>query len=460
MEKISAVILAAGEGKRMNSKLPKVLHAICGRSLIDHVLSSVRPLSQEIIAVIGHGAEKVREALGDSVLFAVQEEQLGTGHAVLQAAPLFPQEGTVFVLCGDTPLLTAEIMGNLLEVHKDCGAAATVLTAHVPDAAGYGRMIRSSDGSLVKIVEDKDATAEERQINEINTGTYVFSAAALHETLQSLSSNNAQGEYYLTDCIELLIGKGLPVSSYSLEDYRLALGVNDRSQLSEAARLLRNRINLKHMEQGVTIIDTDATYVDVDVSIGRDTVLLPNTIILGDTVIGEDCQIGPCTELKNCEVGNGVSIRYSTADNSVLEDGTTVGPFANLRPETILRRGVKVGDFVEIKKSDVGPGSKVPHLSYVGDSQIGSGVNMGAGTIVVNYDGRNKHTTIIEEGAFIGCNSNLVAPLRVGKGAFVAAGSTVTKDVPAGALSLSRAPQVNKEKMAEKFIDAQQCRES
>jgi bifunctional UDP-N-acetylglucosamine pyrophosphorylase/glucosamine-1-phosphate N-acetyltransferase len=351
-------------------------------------------------------------------------------------------------------------MGRLLDVHKAHGAAATVLTAHVPKAAGYGRMVREPGGALVKIVEEKDASAGERKIHEINTGTYVFSAAALHETLQSLSSDNAQGEYYLTDCVELLIRNGLPVASYCLEDYRVALGVNDRSQLSEAARLLRDRINHGHMERGVTMTDPATTYVDINVSIGRDTVLLPNTMIFGETVIGEDCEIGPCSELRDCTVGNSVLIRHSTANDSILEDGVTVGPFANLRPETILRSGVKIGDFVEIKKSDIGPGSKVPHLSYVGDAQIGSCVNMGAGTIVVNYDGRKKHATLIGDGAFIGCNSNLVAPLRVGEGSFIAAGSTLTKDGPAGALSLSRSPQVNKEKMAGRFIDTQRNRES
>jgi len=453
LQDVTVVILAAGEGKRMNSALPKVLHSFLGRTLLEHVVAAAQPVSSRQIVVIGRGGEAVRASLGGSVSYVWQKKQLGTGHAVLQAMPLLPEEGTVLILYGDVPLLDTATLKELLAFHQRGGVCATVLAASVPDAAGYGRIVRSPSGSLLKIVEDKDATGEERGISEINTGTCVFAAAALREALTSLTYNNAQGEYYLTDCMEILATKGYPVAVCLLANHRLALGVNDRNQLAEAAALMRAKINHGLMAEGVTIIDPAATYIDVTVSIGRDTVLLPNTILSGQTVVGEECIIGPFTEISNSRLGNQVTVRHSVVSSSVLEDEVTVGPFAHLRPETRLARKVKVGDFVEIKKSDVGEGSKIPHLSYVGDAVVGSNVNLGAGTIVVNYDGRKKHETQIDDGAFIGCNSTLVAPLHVGKDSFVAAGSTVTKDVPPGALALARSEQVNKKNLARRFLE-------
>ncbi|MDW7652409.1 MAG: bifunctional UDP-N-acetylglucosamine diphosphorylase/glucosamine-1-phosphate N-acetyltransferase GlmU [Bacillota bacterium] len=453
MEQITAVILAAGEGKRMNSHLPKVLHSICGRTLLGHVLFAADPICGEKVVVVGHGAEQVKETFKDSVKYAYQREQLGTGHAVMQAVPFVPAAGSVFILCGDTPLLDEDILRNLLQTHRKAGAAATVLTAVLPDSYGYGRIIRSDSGDVIKIVEEKDATEAERDVREINTGSYIFSAAILHEALKGLDNDNAQGEYYLTDCIELIIGQGKKVASHCMDDYRMALGVNDRLQLAEAQCLMRERINSRLMASGVTMVDPATTYIDADTTVGRDTVLLPNTALRGRTAIGEDCVVGPNCEITDSRLGRAVTVRHSVITGCTLEDDVNVGPFAHLRPETVLREGVKVGDFVEVKKSDIGPNSKIPHLSYIGDAIVGASVNLGAGTIVVNYDGRKKHLTTIEDNSFIGCNSNLVAPVKIGKGAFVAAGSTITKDVPSGSLSLARPKQVNKDGLAGRFID-------
>ena len=453
MGQTTAVILAAGEGKRMKSAYPKVLHEICGRPLLGHVLFAVDKICSEKVVVVGHGAEQVQNAFGEAVRYAYQEEQLGTGHAVMQAAKWIPSECDVFILCGDTPLLSADILQNLLQTHRSQEASATVLTARVPDPYGYGRIIRFADGTVEKIVEEKDASETEKEVAEINTGTYVFAASALLDVLSNLDNNNAQGEYYLTDCISLLISKGHQVGSYCLEDHRLALGVNDRIQLAEAAEILRERINMEWMAAGVTFTDPKTTYVDADVTIGRDTVLYPQTHLLGSVVIGSGCTIGPNTEIRDSMIGDDVSIRHSVVNGCILENSVTVGPFAHLRPETVLRKGVKIGDFVEVKKSDIGAGSKIPHLSYVGDTQMGSGANLGAGTIIVNYDGRKKHQTHIGDKAFVGCNSNLVSPVTIGKGAFIAAGSTITKDVPDGALSLARPKQENKEGLASRFIE-------
>lgn len=452
MQIAAAVILAAGEGKRMKSSLPKVLHTVCGRSLIRHVVAAAEQLCSEIIVVIGHGADAVRAELGASVSYCLQEKQLGTGHAVMQAAHLLPPAGPVFVLCGDTPLLTADALRSLQAVYLESAAAAVVLTACVPKAEGYGRIVRNSSGSLSRIAEDRDATVQEKMINEVNTGVYLFEAAALHRALPLLRNENSQAEYYLTDVLQILLQEKLPVAACLVSDWRMTMGINDRAQLTAAEKLLRERINGQLMLDGVTMKDPAAVYIDAGVHIGRDTVLLPGTMLLGRTIVGENCLIGPHTEIRDSIVGNSVTVCHSMVSGSVLDDGVAVGPFAHLRPETRLRSGVRVGDFVEIKKSDIGSGSKIPHLSYVGDTKVGRDVNLGAGTIVVNYDGRKKHETCIGDRAFIGCNSNLVAPLSIGEGAFVAAGSTVTQDVPANALAVARVRQVNKEKLAARFL--------
>ncbi|WP_332697243.1 bifunctional UDP-N-acetylglucosamine diphosphorylase/glucosamine-1-phosphate N-acetyltransferase GlmU [Halalkalibacter lacteus] len=441
-----AIILAAGQGTRMKSKLYKVLHPVCGKSMVQHVVDQVSSLGfEEKVTVVGFGAEVVQEQLGDQVSYVVQEEQLGTGHAVMQAAGILQdKEGTTVVLCGDTPLLTAETIDHLLTHHANEGAKATVLTAIADNPIGYGRIIRSSAGSVERIVEHKDATAEERNVREINTGTYCFDNKALFAALQKVGNDNVQGEYYLPDVIEILKKSGEIISAYQTLSFDETLGVNDRVALAEAERIMKHRMNEHWMRQGVTIIDPNNTYISTDCTIGQDTVLYPGTIILGATHIESGCTIGPNTEIKNSTIGQDTVIRQSVVYNSKVGKNVSVGPFAHIRPDSTISDDVRIGNFVEIKKSNMGKGSKASHLSYIGDAEVGSDVNFSCGAVTVNYDGKNKFKTIIEDGAFIGCNANLIAPVTVGKGALVAAGSTITDDVPSESLSIARAKQTNK----------------
>ncbi|MBA2876704.1 bifunctional UDP-N-acetylglucosamine diphosphorylase/glucosamine-1-phosphate N-acetyltransferase GlmU [Thermaerobacillus caldiproteolyticus] len=453
MVKRYAVILAAGQGTRMKSKQYKVLHPVCGKPMVQHVVDQVLQLGLEkLVTVVGFGAEQVKAQIGDKSEFAFQQEQLGTAHAVMQASHyLQDEDGVTLVVCGDTPLITAETMKALLEHHLATNAKATILTAVTEDPTGYGRIIRNRDGHVEKIVEHKDATEEERAIKEINTGTYCFDNKSLFEALRNVSNNNVQGEYYLTDVIEILKTKGEIVSAYQAHSFEETIGVNDRIALSRAEKIMRERINRKHMINGVTIIDPEHTYISLEAEIGRDTVIYPGTIIEGKTVIGEDCIIGPHSEIKNCSVGNGTTIRHSVAHDSEIGNDVTIGPFAHIRPSSKISDKVRIGNFVEIKKSTFGKGSKASHLSYIGDAEVGANVNLGCGSITVNYDGKNKYMTKIEDGAFIGCNANLIAPVTIGKGAYVAAGSTITDDVPGNALSIARARQVNKENYVERL---------
>ncbi|MDE3840533.1 bifunctional UDP-N-acetylglucosamine diphosphorylase/glucosamine-1-phosphate N-acetyltransferase GlmU [Bacillus methanolicus] len=448
-----AIILAAGKGTRMKSKLYKVLHPLCGKPMVQHVVDQVSKLNiNEIVTIIGHGAEKVKEQLGNKSKYALQEEQLGTAHAVMQAKEILAgKEGVTIVVCGDTPLIKAETMEALFQHHEETNAKATILTAKAEDPTGYGRIIRNSEGFVEKIVEHKDATEEERTVKEINTGTYCFDNIALFEALQYVSNDNVQGEYYLPDVIEILKKQGKKVSAYQSEEFEETIGVNDRVALAEAERIMRKRINEFHMRNGVTIIDPLNTYIGPDVEIGQDTTIYPGSVIIGKTVIGTDCQIGPNSEIKDCQVGMNTVIRQSVAHSSMIGSSVNIGPFAHIRPDSNIHDEVKIGNFVEIKKSDFGKGSKASHLSYIGDAEVGSGVNIGCGSITVNYDGKNKYLTKIEDNVFIGCNSNLVAPVTIGRGAYIAAGSTITKDVPADALSIARARQVNKENYVEKL---------
>ncbi|MFF2459964.1 MULTISPECIES: bifunctional UDP-N-acetylglucosamine diphosphorylase/glucosamine-1-phosphate N-acetyltransferase GlmU [Peribacillus] len=442
-----AIILAAGQGTRMKSKLYKVLHPVCGKPMVQHVIDQVNQLQiEDIVTVIGHGAEKVQEQLGDSCKYALQEQQLGTAHAVMQAeSALSVKSGTTLVICGDTPLIKAETMKELIALHEQSQAKATILTAYADNPAGYGRVLRGEGGLVEKIVEHKDATDEERYVKEINTGTYCFDNQALFSALKKVSNENVQGEYYLPDVIEILKEEGEVVTAFQSSDFEETLGVNDRVALSQAEQILRKRINETHMRNGVTIIDPLTTYIEADVQIGQDTVISPGSFIKGKSIIGQDCLIGPNTEISNCEIGDGTEVLQSVVHESSIGSFVKIGPFAHVRPQSDIKDSVKIGNFVEIKKTVFGEGSKASHLSYIGDAEVGENVNIGCGSITVNYDGKNKHLTKIEDNVFIGCNSNLVAPVTVGEGAYVAAGSTITQDVPPEALSVARARQVNKE---------------
>lgn len=434
----------------MCSSLPKVLHGICGRPMLDYVLESASALTGNIVVVAGHGATLVKEACGPQWRYVVQKEQRGTGHAVMTALGELPQSGRLLVLCGDTPLLQSAHLRQLLEAHGENGV--TMITARLPDPSGYGRVVRNSDGSVALVVEEKDASPAQKEINEINTGTYCFEIEPLRRFLPLLQANNAQGEFYLTDIIALARQAGCKAGAWLLDDYRSGLGINDRLQLAGATEQLRARINQLLMLQGVTIIDPQSTYIDHGVRVAPDTVILPQTIIEGKTEIGPSCRIGPGVHLRDSRLEEGVIVRNSVVEESLLEAGARVGPFAYIRPGCRIGRQVRIGDFVEIKNSVIGDGAKVPHLSYVGDADIGSRVNLGAGVILVNYDGRRKHRTTIEEGAFIGCNSNLISPVKIGAGSYVGAGSTINIDVPPGDLALARAKQVNRTGLAARFL--------
>lgn len=446
------VILAAGKGTRMKSELPKVLHRAGGKAMLQHVIDAASAAgAQKHIVVVGCGAQRVVEEIGAQASFVEQREQLGTGHAVMQAEPLLRNfAGTVMVLCGDTPLLTGDLLEKLFEEHRAAGAAATVLTARMPDATGYGRIIRAADGRVQRIVEQKDATAKELAVDEVNSGIYCFERKALFEALAGTDCQNAQGEYYLTDVLEILSGRGEKVWAAEAADYRQTLGVNSRRHLAEAEKLLRRRKLDALMDGGVTVMDPDSTFVDADVTVGADTVLYPCTWLEGRTEVGARCALGPSSRFSDARIGDDVTAQFVYAHDCEIGNGATLGPYVHLRPQTKLAAGVKVGNFVEVKNSNVGEGSKLPHLSYIGDADIGAGVNMGCGTITVNYDGKKKFRTVVEDGAFVGCNANLVAPVTVGKDAYVGAGSTITKDVPSGALGVARSRQSNIERWRDK----------
>ena len=445
MEDVIALVLAAGKGTRMRSTLPKVLHKAGGMPMVGQVLRAVKGTgTKREIVVIGFGAAAVKEYLNGAAETVIQEEQLGTGHAVLQAEGLLTGEkGILLVTCGDTPLVTTETFEALLTCHRDTAAAATVLTARMPDPAGYGRVIRGAAGRVAKIVEQKDGSPEELAVNEVNAGIYCFEIPLLWDLLHQIGNSNAQGEYYLTDIIGLLVEKGETVSALAAPDFRETLGVNSRLQLAEAEKIFRERKLEELMVAGVTLIDPANTYVEMSVAVGRDTVIYPGTVLEGDTVIGENCVVGPFVRMTNVYMGSNNCLQFTYAHDCRIKDGTQVGPFVHFRPDTVIGNDVKVGNFMEVKNSVVGDGAKLPHLSYIGDSDIGTGVNIGCGTITVNYDGKTKHRTTIQDHAFIGCNSNLVAPVEIGKYAYVAAGSTVTKNVPPKALAVGRAKQRN-----------------
>lgn len=442
---IASIVLAAGKGTRMKSKIPKVLHKVSGKSLIWHVCQAASYIGvEESIIVVGHQAGEVKAEMGDKYKYALQEKQLGTGHAVMQVKSYLSKEvETIIVLCGDTPLLTGLTLRKLLEHHQETKASATILSAVLADPSNYGRIVRNARGQVKMIVEERDALPQEKAIKEINSGTYCFNREALFSALKEITPENKQGEYYLTDVIEILVQNNQKVEAIAVEDPVEISGINNRIQLAEAEKVFQKRINQKWMLEGVTIFDPDVTYIETSVEIGMDTVVLPFSYLKGDTRIGEDCIIGPQTTLENTHVGRATYINNTITTDAKIGSNCRIGPFSYIRPGTELADNVKIGDFVEIKKSFVDKNSKVPHLSYIGDCTIGANVNVGAGTITCNYDGKDKWQTILEDGSFIGSNTNLVAPVTVGKNATIGAGSTITQDVPAEALAVARQKQRN-----------------
>jgi bifunctional UDP-N-acetylglucosamine pyrophosphorylase / glucosamine-1-phosphate N-acetyltransferase len=444
------VVLAAGKGTRMKSAVPKVLHQAAGLPLLEHVLRAAATLEPaSVVLVLGHQADLVREALGKrlGLRFALQQPQIGTGHALLQAEQaLAGADGTLVLLSGDVPLLRPPTLRALVARHEASGAAATVLTARVPAPDGYGRIVRDESGHIVRIAEHKDASAAERVIDEINSGVYAFDLAPLFDALRGIGSANAQGEYYLPDLVTIYRARGMVVDTLTLEDPREIVGVNSRKELAEVAAILRGAKNDELMAAGVTIVDPASTFIDPDVRIGADTTIRPGVYLEGRTSIGSGCEIHSGVRIVDSTIEDGVVINnFCVIVESVVRKGARLGPFAHIRPQSDVGESAHVGNFVELKKTSMGRGSKANHLSYLGDATIGEKVNVGAGTITCNYDGTAKHPTVIEDGAFIGSDSQLVAPVRVGRGAYVAAGSSITEDVPEDALAIARGKQVNKE---------------
>ncbi len=442
---LAVIILAAGKGVRMNSELPKVLHPILKKPMLRYVLDAARDMEPErIVLVLGHDSELVKEAVSDCpVDTVIQEPQLGTGHAVLCCEDAFRDfSGDILILSGDVPATGVSTLGEFMDSHVKNSADVSFISTLVEDPSGYGRVLRNAEGEVLRIVEDKDATADEKKEKEINAGIYCVNSSFLWESLDGLDTENNQGEYYLPGIVNLCVSRKRGLQAFALSNPKEVSGVNSREQLGEAEKTIRLAINRRHMENGVTIVDPETAYISDSVSIGKDTTVYPNTYIYGETRIGENCRVGPSVYVEDSQIGDNVEIRFSSyLTECEVEDGVVMGPFCHLRPEARIKSGAKIGNFVEIKKSNIGVGSKVPHLSYVGDADIGAGVNIGAGTITCNYDGVNKHRTVVEDGAFIGSDTMLVAPIKVGKGATTAAGSTVTKDVSPGALAIERAGQ-------------------
>ena len=457
-----AVILAAGQGTRMKSKLYKVLHPVCGRAMVDHVLTQLERVGiDQIVTVVGHGADQVKQLLGDRTTYALQAEQLGTGHAVMQAEGVLGQkDGITLVTCGDTPLFTAETFKQLFACHEQQGAAAMVLTVHTDQPFGYGRIIRDAAGTVAKIVEQKDATPEEAAVQEINTGVYCFNNQELFAALHQLSNDNAQGEYYLTDVIGILKQAGKQVGAFQMDDFTESMGVNDRVALANATRVMQQRINTRHMQNGVTMIDPATTYIDTDVQIGNDTVIEPGVVLKGKTSIGSDCVIGAHSEIRDSVIEDGVTVTASFLENAVMHKDSNIGPYSHLRPKAEIGVGVHIGNFCEVKNAQIGQNTKVGHLTYVGDATLGKEINIGCGTVFVNYDGMNKHHTNVGDYSFIGSGSNIIAPVEIGDHAYVAAGSTITDDVAPHDMGIARGRQVNKKGYYDRYPVAEAAKKN
>jgi len=453
MSDFFGIILAAGKGTRMKSKHNKMMHTVGGKPMIAHVVEGLNELGiNRKVMVVGHQADELKGYLGDQVEYVLQEEQMGTAHAVLQTGSLLESsKGTTLVLVGDAPLITSKTLQALLEQHQLKQAATTILTTRFENPTGYGRIIRDNQQNVLRIIEEKDANREEKAITEINTGIYCFDNEELFNALKQVKNENVQGEYYLTDVIEILKTEGKIIGAFLTPDANETIGINDRLALAKAEEILRLRINEEHMKNGVTLIDPKQTYIEKDVRIQPDTILYPNTFLRGNTIIGEGCIIGPNVELTDVTVASGVKITQSVIYSSNIAEKALIGPFAYIRPGSEIGHSVKIGDFVEIKNSLIGKGTKVPHLSYIGDATLGENVNIGSGTITVNYDGFKKHRTVVGDRSFIGCNTNLVAPVTVGEDVYVAAGSTITDNIPDFALAIARERQVNKEGYVKKI---------
>ncbi len=445
MSVIKAVILAAGAGTRMKSEKPKVIHKIMDKTMLDYVIeSAIEAGATEICVVVGHGKEAVIDSVKYPVTFVTQEKQLGTGHAVMQTSDFIGTQGQVFVLFGDTPLITGASLSKLREYHDMNNHGVTVLSTVVDNSNGYGRIIRSDEGDFLKSVEHKDATKTERKVKEINSGMYIYNASALKDSLDKLTNDNSQGEYYLPDTLESIMNDGLKVEAMKIFDYEEILGVNSKVQLFEATSIIRHRINYAWMEAGVTMIDANQVYIGKDVELSKEVTIMPGTIIEGKTSIGWGTTIGPNTKIIDSHIGEFTKIDQSTVLNSKIGNHTTIGPFAYIRPNSDIGNHIKVGDFVEIKNATIKDHTKISHLTYIGDADVGEYVNFGCGTVVVNYDGKSKHRSVIGDHAFIGCNTNLISPVIVESNAYTAAGSTITKTVPKDALAIARARQENK----------------
>ena len=449
----NAIILAAGKGTRMKSKLHKVLHQVCGKTMVEHVLTQLQAANiQNIVTVVGYGADTVKDALGDQVRYALQKQQLGTGHAVMQTEDLLGElAGQTLVVSGDTPLFTAATFNHIFKYHEQRHAAVTILTSKAPDPTGYGRIVRNEIGIVERIVEQKDASVEEQAIHEINTGVYCFDNQKLFAAIKRLTNDNAQGEYYLTDVIGILKEEGEIVTAYQMEDFDESMGVNDRSALAKATKIMQKRINTQLMKDGVTLVDPETAYIDADVQIGQDTVIEGNVVIKGRTTIGADCLIGAGSRIEDSTLHDDVTIMSSTLERSEVHSGADVGPNSHLRPEAELGENVHVGNFCEVKKAYIGAGTKVGHLSYIGDATLGKNINVGCGVVFVNYDGTNKLHTNVGDHAFIGSNSNIVAPVNLAADSFVAAGSTITDSTEQFDMAIARAHQVNKPGYAKKL---------
>ncbi len=440
------IVLAAGKGTRMKSKLYKVLHQVCGKSMVEYVVEAAQAIKPDkIVTIVGNGAEEVKKVLADKSEFVLQKKQLGTGDAVLTAADeLAAEKGATLVITGDTPLFTSQTFQKLFNYHQSKGNAATVLTAQAPNPYGYGRIIRDDQDNVLRIVEQKDATADELKINEINTGVFCFDNQLLFSALKKVDNQNAQGEYYLTDVLEILRNEGQRIGAYKMPDFSESLGVNDRYALAQATKIMQKRINKKHMANGVTFIDPDTAYIDADVKIGCDTLIEGNVVIKGNTEIGDDCVVTSGSRIIDSKIANNVTVTSSTVEEAEMDDFSDVGPNSHLRPKAIIRKGAHIGNFVEIKNAEIGENSKVGHLTYIGDATLGKDVNVGCGTIFANYDGIKKDHTNVGDRAFIGSGATLVAPVNIADHAFVAADSTITKDVAKYDMAIARGRQVNK----------------